>query len=386
MPATHDKALPQPLSLKHSSILFTGCDEDLQSLRDYFNSNDKGQRKSLLLYGLGGIGKTQICLKFIEDNVGLFSNIFWIDASSEASIELGLMQTNQANNFASHGGQQSAVTVLQLISKTVNWLIVYDGADGDYQIVEKFFPPGNGGNILITSRNRGLRRITSTSRKVVNMTEAEAVSLLLKSAALDGMSDHNNNLTRKLVSEFDGIPLALDQAGAYMQATQCGIADYLELYRKHKHELMSNPKFKGASDYDRTTYGTWDISMQKIEKMVANETGKEALAAQSAISILKIFAFLDHANIPEELFKNAAENYVKRNVDEEVKSNIPLSIKLLDHQTLFLSSNGVWEKIKFLDVNCTLCIYWCMPGTEIRYQKQKSLISIKKQEHCYPAQ
>ena len=71
MPATHDKALPQPLSPKHSSILFTGRDEDLQSLRDYFNSNDKGQRKSLLLYGLGGIGKTQICLKFIEDNVGL---------------------------------------------------------------------------------------------------------------------------------------------------------------------------------------------------------------------------------------------------------------------------------------------------------------------------
>ena len=259
------------------------------------------------------------------------------------------MQTNQDNNFVPHGEQQSAVTVLQSISQMVNWLIVYDGADGDYHIVERFFPPGNGGNILITSRNRGLKRITSTSRKVVNMTEAEAVSLLLKSAALDGMSDHNNNLTRKLVSEFDGIPLALDQAGAYMQATQCGIADYLELYRKHKHELMSNPKFKGASDYDRTTYGTWDISMQKIEKMVANDMGKEALAAQSAISILKIFAFLDHANIPEELFKNAAENYVKRNVDEEVKSNIPLSIKLLDHQTLFLSSNGVWEKIKFLD-------------------------------------
>jgi hypothetical protein len=82
--------------------------------------------------------------------------------------------------------------------------------------------------------------------------------------------------------------------------------------------------------------------------MAAKDTGEEALAAQSAIKILRIFAFLDHANIPEELFKNAAENYMKRDIDEEAKSNLPLSIRLLDHQTLFLSGDGVWEKMKFL--------------------------------------
>jgi hypothetical protein len=106
------------------------------------------------------------------------------------------------------------------------------------------------------------------------------------------MSGHNINFASRLASELGGIPLALDQAGAYMQISECGIADYLELYSKHKHELMSDPEFKGASDYDRTTYGTWDISMQKIEDMAANDGN----AAQSAIKILSIFAFLDHAN------------------------------------------------------------------------------------------
>jgi Cdc6-like AAA superfamily ATPase len=51
--------------------LFTGRDEYLQKLKGYFGSNAGGQRKSFLLYGLGGIGKTQICLKFIEENVDL---------------------------------------------------------------------------------------------------------------------------------------------------------------------------------------------------------------------------------------------------------------------------------------------------------------------------
>ncbi|KAF8720316.1 hypothetical protein AX14_011029, partial [Amanita brunnescens Koide BX004] len=332
---------------KYSSALFTGRDEYLQKLRDYFCSNVGGQRKSFLLYGLGGIGKTQICLKFIEQNVDMFSNIFWIDASSKTSIELGLMQIAQANN-APYDTKKSALSVLNWISQITHWLMVYDGADGDFQIIESFFPPGNGGNILITSRNVGLKRITLTSLKVLNMAEEEAISLLFKSAALDGISDLNSNLARNLASALDGIPLALDQAGTYILTTQCGIADYLELYTKHKHELMSNPEFKGTSGYDRNVYRTWDISMQKIEEMSAKGTGTEALAAQSAIRILRIFAFLDHTNIPQELFENAAENYMKRIVDEDADSYVPSSIRLLDRQTLFLSRDGVWEKLKFL--------------------------------------
>jgi hypothetical protein len=188
------------------------------------------------------------------------------------------MQIGQADNNPQ--AKKSVESVLQWISQSTNWLMIYDGADGHYQTIEKFLPPGNGGNILITSRNVGLKRITETSLKVLNMAEEEAALLLLKSASFDSMFDHDNNLARKLASELGGIPLALDQAGAYMLTSQLGIADYLELYIKHQHELMSNPEFKGASDYDRTTYGTWDISMQKIEKMAEKDNRQEALAAQ----------------------------------------------------------------------------------------------------------
>ena len=104
----------------------------------------------------------------------------------------------------------------------------------------------------------------------------------------------------------------------------------------------------GASDYATTTYGTWDISMQKIEMMAQMDAAGQAHAAQTAIKILRIFAFLDHAKIPEELFRNAAENYMKRDLNEEAKSDLPLSIGLLNYQTLFLSDEGVWEISKFL--------------------------------------
>jgi hypothetical protein len=63
--------LPLLSSLKHSSTLFTGCDEYLHKLKDYFGSSIGDERKSFLLHGLGGIGKSQICLKFIEQNADL---------------------------------------------------------------------------------------------------------------------------------------------------------------------------------------------------------------------------------------------------------------------------------------------------------------------------
>jgi hypothetical protein len=56
-----------------SSANFTGRKDYLMKLRDYFSVKPDGplRRKSFLLYGMGGIGKTQICLKFTEENSDL---------------------------------------------------------------------------------------------------------------------------------------------------------------------------------------------------------------------------------------------------------------------------------------------------------------------------
>ncbi|KAF8318316.1 hypothetical protein F5887DRAFT_1088430 [Amanita rubescens] len=344
-----DVDLPPLPPMKLSSTFFTGRNEYLGRLKTYFSSPVGGQRKSFLLHGLGGIGKTQICLKFVEQNADMFSDIFWIDASSESSVELGLMQIAQAY-IPSAEMKHSARDALHWISQRTNWILVYDGADGHYSVVDKFLPPGNGGNILITSRNVGMKRMASKkdSMEVSCMMDEEAVSLLLESAMLNSSSDHINNLAGKLVSNLGGIPLAIDQAGAYMQSCNCNIDDYLELYIKCKEPLMSDTGFKGASDYGTSTYGTWDVSMQTIEHMAAKDK-RHGLAAQSAIKLLRIFSFLDHTNIPEELFGNAAQNYIRRNIDEESKPGFPLSVKWLDFQTLFLNEEREWDHIQFLD-------------------------------------
>ena len=64
---TSDAVIPL---MPNPSNRFTGHTEAIAKLRKHFftNTNDSAQkRKFFLLYGMGGIGKTQICLKFVED-------------------------------------------------------------------------------------------------------------------------------------------------------------------------------------------------------------------------------------------------------------------------------------------------------------------------------
>ena len=107
----------------------------------------------------------------------------------------------------------SVESVLQWISfLQEEWLIVFDNADvPPPEVVEKFIPLGNRGNILITSRNKSMGRIVSFENriKIKEMEEADAISLLLKASCLDPLPEHLE-VSKKIVSELYCIPLAVN--------------------------------------------------------------------------------------------------------------------------------------------------------------------------------
>jgi len=82
-----------------------------------------------------------------------FSYIFWIDASSHESITTSLKGLSNISTVQASGVDGSVESVLQWISCiTEEWLIVFDNADSSPDVVAKFIPPGNRGNILVTSQ------------------------------------------------------------------------------------------------------------------------------------------------------------------------------------------------------------------------------------------
>jgi hypothetical protein len=160
-------------------------------------------------------------------------------------IDLRLKQIAQENSGTAEA-TSSGSSVLKWISKASNWLTIYDNADSGCNVVERFLPPGNEGNILITSRNLELMRITENSMEVIEMGEEEALSLLSKSARLNYESENTQTMAKQLISQLGGISLEIDQAGAYMLTCKCPLDDYLELYAKNHDQLMSFLSSRGS--------------------------------------------------------------------------------------------------------------------------------------------
>ncbi|KAJ7260355.1 hypothetical protein B0H12DRAFT_1217997 [Mycena haematopus] len=81
---------PKPCPLPVSS--FTGRKDILEKMHQHFDSNP-GSQRVFVLYGLGGSGKSQLAFKFLQDSQAPtkhFSDIFYIDATSEQTIETDL--------------------------------------------------------------------------------------------------------------------------------------------------------------------------------------------------------------------------------------------------------------------------------------------------------
>lgn len=144
------------------------------------------------------------------------------------------------------------------------------------------------------------------------MAEKEAISLLLKASHLTEQSDNVHNIAQQIVNELCCLPLAVDQAGASIEAGLCSIDNYLEHLSRHRNKLMNHPSFRGASQYNCTVYETWDLSFNEIESRANRKSdGHGRAAAQAALLILESAAFLHHENIIEAAFRKAAVEFSK---------------------------------------------------------------------------
>jgi hypothetical protein len=196
--------------------VFTGRHDILDKLNRYF-STDLGKRHIFVLHGLGGIGKSQIVLKFIQTcqadtnpsryvicvsiNVLMldsrfqrFSEVFFVDATSSETIETDLRNIALAKGT----GNTSGDALRWLCRHKEEWLLFIDNADDTSINLSEYFPQCSHGNIIITSRNSETRIHAPNPRsneKVGNLSPEDAKNLLLE---VSGMSEDESDDTRKL--------------------------------------------------------------------------------------------------------------------------------------------------------------------------------------------
>ncbi len=289
---------------------FTGREDLLRQLRDNLTRNkaaaltqprqpqsQQSSQQAQAISGLGGIGKTQTAIEYAYRHHDNYRYILWINAATldtliSSFIELaGLLKLPERdekdqrivvaavrNWFATHDG----------------WLAIFDNAD-DLALVEDYLPPGGKGHLLITTRAQAPGDLAN-GLEVEKMDAQEGMLLLLRrarvlapDAPLEQASPADREAAEAVMRELDGLPLALDQAGAYIEETQCSVASYLEQYRKRQTHFLQRRGGIGKQRHEPVAR-TWDMSFQKVEEL-------DPIAAE----LLRFCAFLAPDAIPEQL-------------------------------------------------------------------------------------
>ncbi|KAJ6503127.1 hypothetical protein DFH09DRAFT_1102067 [Mycena vulgaris] len=306
------------------SRIFHGRQNILDRMQQFF-TQDLGNQHIFLLYGLGGAGKTQIALKFIEELSARFSDIFLIDTSTTETIDTGLKNiaaTQYAGNTAQDG-------LNWLCSKPAEWLLFFDNADDPKINLNNYFPHCKHGNILITSRNPRLRVYAGLDSRVSDMEEADAVELLLKSAA-QAFTPRNKEIAAEIVQTLYHFPLAIIQAGAFISKSGA-LSSYLQIYAQNQARLLTEQPDQSHDDYAQTVYTTWQISFEQLSKPAA--------------TLLQLFSFLHHTGISEDIFSRASTYQFFPNGPSQEELHDPL-----EFLSQFLGLTGVWNSLQFMDV------------------------------------
>lgn len=281
------------------NLYFTGREDTLEQLHEALvMSKAAALTQTQAISGMGGIGKTQTAIEYAYRYRNEYQAVLWAGADRRETLVNDFVNIAKLLKLPEKDkdDQNSAVkAVKRWLEKYSNWLLILDNAD-DLNVTSDFLPMQGTGHILLTTREQ----VTGTFAQAIRMEKMEAkegtLFLLRRSkiiglyTPLDAVSYSDWTSASAIVELMDGLPLALDQAGAYIEETSCGLTGYLKHYEKRHDELLSW-RGKFATDHPESVATTWSLSFEKVER-----------TNPVAADLLRLCAFLYPDAIPEELF------------------------------------------------------------------------------------
>lgn len=286
---------------------FTGRNVILDALREQLRSGmSVVLPQPQALFGLGGVGKTQVALEYVHRFMADYDLVWWISAEDPDNMPASLAELGR--RIGAPGGSDIAVAsqeALQMLGRgqpTKRWILVFDNADDPDQL-GRWFPAGGGGHILVTSRNQAWARQGASL----------AVNVFLREESVEHITRRASGLTveeaDKVATAVGDLPLAVEQAAAWLAETAMPVDDYLQQLADQTTRVLA---LNQPAGYPEPVAATWNISINRLRER-----------SPASVRLLQLCAFLAPEPISSQLL------YSREMIDELKKVDPSLQERLL---------------------------------------------------------
>jgi tetratricopeptide (TPR) repeat protein len=285
--------------------LFTGRGDVLTNIHaSLISGRAASSILPLAIRGLAGIGKTQTAIEYAYRYRDEYHTVLWASAQSRELLISDFTKIAGILKLIEKAETDQNIiidTVKHWLERFTYWLLILDNVE-DFAIVSPFLPSTKKGHILMTTRSQASLPIAKPIG-LEKMEQQESVLFLLRrtgliaqNASLLDAQENDLNKAREISIMMDGLPLAIDQVGAYIEEKKCSLSRYINLYRSQKGPLL---KWRGklTTEHLDSVYSTFLLSFKTVEQ--DNPT---------AADLLRVLAFLTPDDIPEEIVAKGASD------------------------------------------------------------------------------
>ncbi|KAE9377601.1 hypothetical protein N431DRAFT_541303 [Stipitochalara longipes BDJ] len=289
----------------YSTPNFSGREGELSELESIFKNSDEFHKR-VALYGLGGIGKSQIAYEYAKRHSGE-QTTFWVRANNLDNMKIGYLAIASLLKLDL---EQPEPDVLLIVKNNLEsqdslpWLLVLDDIDDKETMftvsangvkLMDYIPRSKYGRVLITTRDSrvvglldGFVVPAQNGIRVGPMPFDEALSLFQRCLRRELIQEATQEQCQAFLDMLGGLPLALVQAASYMREEEAPIHEFISLYRDvEKHEELFQESAINTDMEQRSVLYTWEISYKRI-------AGPSYPTAKSqAAMLLDLLGFLD---------------------------------------------------------------------------------------------
>jgi tetratricopeptide (TPR) repeat protein len=239
------------------------------------------------LYGMGGVGKTQLALKYTYEYRDTYAGVWWFRAETDGTLQADARDACQETGAGLVDAEPPTGTFKRwLMRQEQPWLLVFDNAE-NAAALRPHLPTGGPHHVIVTSRDPAWGGVARPIEMAV-WSDNEGANFL--AARLPGIG-HSD--LQRLSHALGGLQLALEQAAAFLEQTGGSVTDYCEQIDNVDGAALVLDEGRASTGYERSVLATLSLAFPRL--------------SSAAQQLLRICAFFSAEPIPERYFREKQE-------------------------------------------------------------------------------